>query len=99
MKQTQPAVTASEWKEFESYLLHKMLDAEAVLQPVTDLYIDLQRNSRADIRVCVKTAFVIAVQDRGADMRNARVARLVRRYERRLVNRLMNPVDLTKLAA
>jgi hypothetical protein len=96
---TQPKITASEWKEFESYLLHKMLDAEAVLQPVTDLYIDLQRNSRADIKVCAHTAFVIAVQDRGADMGNARVARLVRRYERKLVNRLMNPVDLTKLAA
>jgi hypothetical protein len=96
---TQPTVTASEWKEFESYLLHKMLDAEAVLQPVTDLFIDLQRNARADIRVCAHTAFINAVQDRGADMRNVRVARLVRRYERKLVNRLMHPVDLTKLKA
>jgi|SRR5580693_7104695 hypothetical protein len=95
----QPTVTASEWKEFESYLLHKMLDAESVLQPVTDLYIDLQRNARADIKECARTAFVIAVQDRGADVRNARVARLVRRYERKLVNKLMNPVDLKELAA
>jgi hypothetical protein len=96
---TQPKITASEWKEFESYLLHTLLDAEAVLQPVTDVYIDLQRNARADIKVCVRTAFINAVQDRGADMRDARVARLVRRYERKLVNRLMNPVDLTKLNA
>jgi hypothetical protein len=96
---TQPKITASEWKEFESYLLHKMLDAEAVLQSVTDLYIDLRRDARADIKECARTAFVIAVQDRGADMRNVRVARLVRRYERWLVNRLMNPVDLKKLAA
>jgi hypothetical protein len=95
----QPKVTASEWKEFESYLLHKMLDAHDTLAPVTDLFIDLQRNSRADIKVCAHTAFIIAVQDRGADMRDARVARLVRRYERKLVRRLMNPVDLTKLAA
>jgi hypothetical protein len=96
---TRPKITASEWKEFESYLLHKMLDAEGVLQPVTDLYIDLQRNSRADIKVCARTAFIIAVQDRGADMRDARVARIVRRYERKLVDRLMNPVHLTKKAA
>jgi hypothetical protein len=96
---TRPRITASEWKEFESYLLHKMLDAEAILQPVTDLYIDLQRNARAEIKVCAHTAFIIAVQDRDADMRDARVARVLRRYERKLVNRLMNPVDLTKLKA
>jgi hypothetical protein len=96
---TQPKVTASEWKEFESYLRLKMLDACDVLAPVTDLFIDLQRNARADIKVCAHTAFIIAVQNRGADMRNASVARLVRRYERKLVNRLMNPVDVTKLKA
>jgi hypothetical protein len=87
----QPATKASEWKEFEQYLRIKMLDAHDVLAPVTDLFIDLQRNSRADIKICARTAFIIAVQDRGADMRNARVARLVRRYERKLVDRLMNP--------
>jgi hypothetical protein len=96
---TQPKITASEWKEFESYLRLKMLDAHDVLAPITDLFIDLRRDARADIKVCVHTAFVIAVQDRGADMRNARVARLVRRYERKLVHRLMNPVDVTKLKA
>jgi hypothetical protein len=96
---TQPKITASEWKEFESYLLHKMLDAHDTLSPVTDLFIDLRRNARADIKVCAHTAFIIAVQDRGADMRDARVSRLVRRYERKLVDRLMNPVDLTKLKA
>jgi hypothetical protein len=87
----QPKITAAQWKEFESYLMGKMLDAQDVLSPVTDLFIDLQRNSRADIKICARTAFIIAVQDRGADMRNARVARLVRRYERKLVDRLMNP--------
>jgi hypothetical protein len=97
--QNQPKVTAAQRRNLEHHLRLAMLDAESVLQPVTDLFIDLQRNARADVRVCAHTAFVNFVQDADVDMSDARVARLVRRYERKLVNRLMNPFDATKLAA
>lgn len=96
---TQPKITAAQRKQFEHHLCLAMLDAHAVLQPVTDKLIDLRRDARADVKISVHTAVINFVQDSDADMRDARTARLVRRYERKLVNRLMNPVDLKKLKA
>jgi hypothetical protein len=87
----QPTITAAQRRNLERHLCLAMLDAHAVLQPVTEKFIDLQRNARADVKISVHTAFVNFVQDADVDMRDARTARLVRRYERKLVQRLMNP--------
>jgi hypothetical protein len=95
----QPKVTAAQRKQFEHHLFMAMLDAEAILQPVTEKFIDLRKDARADVKISVHTAAINFVQDSGMDMRDAGVARLVRRCERKFVQRLMNPVDLTKKAA